>query len=389
MKNEKSAKMIRRALALLFAAFLPGVLLVCQNPAALGTPATAPSAPSISSVVSGDTNVTVTSSSVADATSYNLYYATGSTVTTTTGSKITGVSSPRIVAPLVNGTQYAFIVTAVNGSGESAPSALVTATPGLPSPVISSLVIGSNQAIVSWSAVSGATSYNLYYAIGNSVTTATGLKLTGVPSGVVVGSLLTATTQYAFIVTAVNSFGESAPSGIVCDYPEIVIDTFHPTGFGFVFKFLVIDLFDSSGVQISQDPWSSPGINALAVDGNSISGFGSNPSPHQTGFAYIDYKPAVLPVSGTVLYVRIRLYSNLTSTPGPYAVRILTAASDPLIDTYPYYGSTNPADSPYESDDNPTFGGVPTNPVLLALGGSLNRSIGSLGDVDWLKITLP
>ena len=381
---EKSGKMHGRALALVFAALLPGVLLVCQNPAALGTPTTAPSAPSISSVVSGDANVTVTSSTVADATSYNLYYATGSTVTTTTGSKITYASSPRIVASLVNGTQYAFIVTAVNGSGESAPSALATATPGVPpAPALSSLLIGSNQATVSWSAVSGATSYNLYYAAGNSVTEATGVKLTGVSSGVVVSSLSTATTQYAFIVTAVSSFGESAPSSVVCDYPEIIIDTFHPTGTGFVFQFLVIDLFDSAGALVSQDPWTSPGVNALAVDGTA--GFGSNPNPSQTGFAYIDYKPAVLPVSGTVLYVRVRLYSKTTSTPGPYAVRILTAPSG----TYSYFGSLNPTDSPYEPDGNPTFGGVPTNPSVASVGGSLNKAIVSLGDVDWLKITLP
>jgi uncharacterized protein (TIGR02145 family) len=93
------------------------------------TGSTPPSAPSISSATAGDSSVTVSWNAVAGATSYNLYYAAGTTVTTITGTKVTGVTSPKQVATLTNGTQYAFAVSAVNAGGESGLSSVQTATP--------------------------------------------------------------------------------------------------------------------------------------------------------------------------------------------------------------------------------------------------------------------
>ncbi len=120
------------------------------------------SAPSISSVTPGDGSVTVTWGAATGATSYNLYYNTGTTVAEATGSRLTGVASPKLVSGLTNGTQYAFAVSAVNAGGESGLSNVVTATPQA-IPVISSVVAGDGGATVSWGAVTGATSYNLYY----------------------------------------------------------------------------------------------------------------------------------------------------------------------------------------------------------------------------------
>jgi uncharacterized protein (TIGR02145 family) len=90
----------------------------------------APSAPVISGVVAGDSSATVSWGAVTGATSYNLYYATGATVTTS-GTKLTGVTSPRQVTGLTDGTQYAFAVSAVNAGGESGLSNEVTATPNI------------------------------------------------------------------------------------------------------------------------------------------------------------------------------------------------------------------------------------------------------------------
>jgi hypothetical protein len=99
----------------------------CPSPGT-DTVTTAPDAPSLNSVGPSDTHVTVTWSASSGATSYNLYHAQGSTVTTSTGTKVAGVTSPYSVASLINGKQYAFLVAAANGARESAVSG-VLATP--------------------------------------------------------------------------------------------------------------------------------------------------------------------------------------------------------------------------------------------------------------------
>ncbi|MDO9309754.1 MAG: fibronectin type III domain-containing protein, partial [Deltaproteobacteria bacterium] len=81
----------------------------------------------------GNGQVTIGWSEVADATSYNLYYSTTPGVTKSTGTRITGVTRPSSVSPLVNGTPYYFVVTAVNAYGESAESDQVSAVPGVSS----------------------------------------------------------------------------------------------------------------------------------------------------------------------------------------------------------------------------------------------------------------
>jgi uncharacterized protein (TIGR02145 family) len=88
-----------------------------------------PSAPVISSAAAGDSSVTVSWNTVTGATSYNLYYAAGATVTMTSGTKLAGVTSPKQITGLTNGTQYAFAVSAVNTAGESVLSGVQTATP--------------------------------------------------------------------------------------------------------------------------------------------------------------------------------------------------------------------------------------------------------------------
>jgi hypothetical protein len=59
------------------------------------------------------------------ATSYNVYWAAGSNVTTAEATKIAGATSPTLVNNIPQGVQYAFVVTAVNSAGESAASSIV------------------------------------------------------------------------------------------------------------------------------------------------------------------------------------------------------------------------------------------------------------------------
>jgi uncharacterized protein (TIGR02145 family) len=187
-----------------------------------------PDAPVLTSVVAGDGRATVSWSPDSSATSYNLYYRTGTTVDTATGTKITGVVSPEQVTGLTNGVQYAFALSAVNGGGESPLSAVMTAT--LPAtaapnaPTVASVTAGGGYAIVNWSGVAGAATYNLYYEAGAVVDTATAIKLTGAVSPMRIDSL-TNDTLCAFALVAINSIGASPLGAVQTAMPEIVADT--------------------------------------------------------------------------------------------------------------------------------------------------------------------
>jgi uncharacterized membrane protein len=90
----------------------------------------APQAPTGVIATPGNGEVTITWPAVANATSYNIYWSTTSGLTTN-GTEITGVTNPYIQTGLTNGTPYYYVVTAVNGNGESTASPQVTATPAV------------------------------------------------------------------------------------------------------------------------------------------------------------------------------------------------------------------------------------------------------------------
>src|SRR5512133_1191979 len=87
-------------------------------------------------------------------------------------------------------------------------AALPTTVPAAP---VASAVGGFNQVTISWNGVNGATSYNLYWATTPGVTPATGTKIANATSPYVHTGRTAATTYY-YVVTAVNSIGESASS---------------------------------------------------------------------------------------------------------------------------------------------------------------------------------
>lgn len=181
---------------------------------------TVPAAPTGVTATGGTKQATISWAAVTGATSYNLYWSTTTGVTTTNGTKISGVTSPAVHTGLTDGTTYFYIVTAVNSAGESAASVQVAATtlaanpppPTVPAaPTGVTATGGANQVTLSWPAVTGAASYNVYWSTTSGVTSSTGTRIAGVTSPFV-HTGLTGSTAYFYIVTAVNSAGESSAS---------------------------------------------------------------------------------------------------------------------------------------------------------------------------------
>lgn len=184
------------------------------------TPQAQPPAPTGVSLQPGNGQMTVTWPSVAGATSYNIYYGTNSALTTTNSTKVTGVMSGNIITGLTNGSTYFVLVTAVGMGGESIASTSVFTTPIAPpsAPTGVTLLPGNAQITVSWTAVAGATSYNVYYSTNAGITPALATKVPGVTSGNALLGLTNGTTYYV-VVTAVNAGGESIASTIASVAP--------------------------------------------------------------------------------------------------------------------------------------------------------------------------
>jgi fibronectin type 3 domain-containing protein len=180
--------------------------------------------------------VTVGWDTVAGATSYNVYVAASSGVTKAnyetlpSGNRHPVAAGPFTKSDLIDGTTYYFVVTAVNAAGESAESSEVSATPmatALPSaPTGLRATPSDGQVTLEWNSVAGASSYFVYRATvsginRNNWNTIVGGNRTQVPGGATVHieNNLTNGTTYFFVVTALNSLGQSVESAEVSATP--------------------------------------------------------------------------------------------------------------------------------------------------------------------------
>jgi len=175
-------------------------------------PSQAPAAPSGLLAAAANAQVSLTWSASATATSYNLKRGT------TTGGPYKTISSPTATnftdIGLTNGTTYFYVVTAVNSTGESANSVQASATPVAPTqapaaPTGLTATAGNAQVSLTWTASSGATSYNVKRGTTTGGPYTQVSSVTG-PSFLDTG--LTNGTTYFYVVSAVNSIGESPNS---------------------------------------------------------------------------------------------------------------------------------------------------------------------------------
>lgn len=160
----------------------------------------------------GDSAVELVWQPVPGATSYSVYRGTapGAESATAIGTVSTTTYSD---TGLADGTTYYYVVTAANSTGTSASSNEASAMPvGVPpaAPVLSATA-GNAQANLSWVAVAGAATYNVYQGSTSGGESSTPIA-TGITATTYTVDNLTNGTAYYFEVAAVNSYGTGAMS---------------------------------------------------------------------------------------------------------------------------------------------------------------------------------
>ena len=172
----------------------------------------APAAPTGLVATAGNAQVALTWTASSGATSYKINRST------TNGGPYTNIAtvttSSYTDSAVTNGTTYYYVVTASNSAGQGPPSIQSAATPAMPTvvpaaPASVNAVDGASHVTVSWAAVSGATSYNVYRSTtqGARGTLVGSTSSTNLSDSTVVGG-----TTYYFVVTASNAAGEGAAS---------------------------------------------------------------------------------------------------------------------------------------------------------------------------------
>ena len=171
-----------------------------------------PAAPMGLAATPGNAQVSLTWAASASASSYHVKRST------TSGAE-TQISAPTSAnytdTGLSNGTKYYYMVSAVNSGGESANSSEVSATPVAPlsapaTPTGLQATGGNAQVNLSWNASAGAATYNVKRSTTNG-----GPYNTAVASPTTTNytdATVTNGTTYYYVVSAVNTAGQSANS---------------------------------------------------------------------------------------------------------------------------------------------------------------------------------
>ena len=253
----------------------------------------APPAPTGLAATAGNGQATLNWTASTGATSYNVYEGTAPGGESSTPIA-TGIASPTYTATgLANGTAYYFTVAAVNASGTSAASNEASATPAPPAPVPPTnltAAAGNGQVVLTWTASTGAASYNVYQgaASGGESSTPIATGITGVTYTV---TGLSNGTPYFFTVAAVNAGGVSGPSNEATATPAA----------------------PSNGTLLAYEPFGEAGTPPFALNG--VSGGGDS----GWGYAWSVQNGNVTVPGYNVASASPLTYTGLVTTPD-YAV---------------------------------------------------------------------
>lgn len=169
-----------------------------------------PATPTGLNAVGSNAAVILTWVASSGATSYNLKRSLTRGSGYVTVVNVTGTTC--VDAGLVNGTTYYYVVSATNSIDESANSIEVSATPMPPpaAPTSVSAAASGTTVILTWTPSSGATSYNVKRSLTSGGRYATVANVAGTNAA---DAHLAYSTSYYYVVSAVDSDGESTNSG--------------------------------------------------------------------------------------------------------------------------------------------------------------------------------
>jgi len=190
-----------------------------SNEASATPVAAAPSAPTLTGSA-GNTQAVLSWTAAPGAVSYNIFQASTSGAESATPIATGVTTTAYTVTGLTNGASYYFEVAAVNTLGTGAVSNEATVVPVGPPPAPTGLsaVSGNSQSVLSWTASTGATSYNVYEGTASGAEATTPVA-TGVSATAYTVTGLTDETTYYFTVAAVNANGTSGSSNEATSQP--------------------------------------------------------------------------------------------------------------------------------------------------------------------------
>jgi fibronectin type 3 domain-containing protein len=320
-----------------------------------GAATTVPVVPAGLTATAGNAQVSLVWNVSTDATSYNVKRST------VTGGPYTTISSPATTSfadtSVTNGTKYFYVVSAVNSAGESANSAQASATPTAPvvppaAPTGLAATAGNAKVSLDWNASTGATSYNVkrstvtggpYTTISSPATTS--FADTSVANG----------TKYFYVVSAVNSAGESVNSVEVNATPAAPAEP-PPTATG------LVATPGNASVSLA---WSaSAGATSYNVKRSTVTGgpYATISSPTTTSFADTTvtngttYFYVVSAVNGSGESANSSQVSATPSGGTPAAIQVTVDALSNRHAISPYvYGVNFPANTGYITDSGATM----------------------------------
>lgn len=172
-----------------------------------------PGVPSgVSATTTSCNNIVVSWAGGSGATSHNLLRYSGACPSASGLVTFTGVTSPYTDATAVSGASYCYVVQAVNACGTTNSAAVTGTRLGIPvAPGSPSLTPGCTGMGLSWVAVPGASTYDIWRASGPSCSGAAKVNPSPVSGTTYADSGLALGTTYSYRLTASNACGTSAP----------------------------------------------------------------------------------------------------------------------------------------------------------------------------------
>src|SRR5271156_4899654 len=232
----KHMKFVNRGLPFLVLSFLTALLFLQIGCAGIGgsaggggkTGMSVPAVPAGLAAAPGSAQVTLSWAASSGATGYNVQRST------TTGGPYTQISTTTVTnftdTGLTNGTKYFYVISAFNSVGQSANSSEVNATPAPLAPTTPTglaATAGNAQVSLTWNASSAATSYH----VKRSTSSGAEMQISAPASNSFIDTGVTNGTKYFYVVSAVDSGGESANSSEVNATPAApAVPPATPTG---------------------------------------------------------------------------------------------------------------------------------------------------------------